>query len=202
MNRGAWWATIHGVTKSWTWLSNSATTIYIYILQVMYYWIHVHTRLNQQSLTARVLLYFSLYTHTHKYCCCCSLTKSCPTLCDLMDCSPPWSSVHVVLQARILEWIAVSFFRGSPDPGIKLVSCIGKWILYHGATKKVHTHICIHNICHKHLPYMLCIKYTYSCHIQNIYTYICVNVSLEVFEGQDSLFILVSQYLTLWMTYK
>ena len=44
---------------------------------------------------------------------------------------------------------------------------------------------------------MLCIKYTYSCHVQNIYTYMCVNVSLEVFKGQDSLFILVSQYLTL-----
>ena len=35
--------------------------------------------------------------------CMCVVTKSCPTLCDLMDCSPPGSSVHVISQARILE---------------------------------------------------------------------------------------------------
>ena len=33
----------------------------------------------------------------------------CPTLCDAMDCSPPGSSVHGILQARILEWVAISF---------------------------------------------------------------------------------------------
>ena len=37
----------------------------------------------------------------------------CPTLCDLMDYSPPASSVHGILQARILEWVAISFSRGS-----------------------------------------------------------------------------------------
>ena len=35
------------------------------------------------------------------------LLKSCPTRCDPMDCSPPGSSVHGILQARILEWVAV-----------------------------------------------------------------------------------------------
>ena len=39
-------------------------------------------------------------------------TQSCPTLCDPVDCSPPGSSVHVVFKARILEWVAISFFRG------------------------------------------------------------------------------------------
>ena len=38
------------------------------------------------------------------------------TLCDLMDCSPPGSSVHGVLQARLLEWVAISFSRGSSQP--------------------------------------------------------------------------------------
>ena len=42
-----------------------------------------------------------------------------PTLCDPMDCSPPGSSVHEILQARILEWVAISFSRGVPDPGIE-----------------------------------------------------------------------------------
>ena len=39
--------------------------------------------------------------------------QSCPTLCDPMDCSLPGSSVHGILQARILEWAAISFSRGS-----------------------------------------------------------------------------------------
>ena len=38
--------------------------------------------------------------------------QSCPTLLDPMDCSPPGSSVHRILQARILEWVAIPFFRG------------------------------------------------------------------------------------------
>ena len=40
------------------------------------------------------------------------VTQSCPTLCDPMDCSLPGSSVHRILQARILEWVAISFFLG------------------------------------------------------------------------------------------
>ena len=47
------------------------------------------------------------------------VTQSRPTLCDPMDCSPPGSSVHGVLQARILEWAAVPFSRGSSNPGIE-----------------------------------------------------------------------------------
>ena len=39
------------------------------------------------------------------------VTQSCPTLCDPMDCSPPGSSVHGILQARILEWAAISFSK-------------------------------------------------------------------------------------------
>jgi len=35
--------------------------------------------------------------------------QSCPTLCDSMDSSPPGSSVHRILQARILEWVSISF---------------------------------------------------------------------------------------------
>ena len=42
--------------------------------------------------------------------------QSCPTLCDPMDCSPPGFSVHGILQARILKWVAISFSRGSSQP--------------------------------------------------------------------------------------
>ena len=44
------------------------------------------------------------------------VAQSCLTLCDSMDCSPPGSSVHGILQARILEWVAISFSRGSSRP--------------------------------------------------------------------------------------
>ena len=44
------------------------------------------------------------------------------TLCDPMDCSTPGSSVHTILQARILEQVSISFSRGSSNPGIKLAS--------------------------------------------------------------------------------
>ena len=64
-----------------------------------------------------------------------------PTICGPMDCSPPGSPVHGILQARILEWIAISFSRGSSQPRgricISCVSCIGRQILYHSATRGV-----------------------------------------------------------------
>ena len=44
------------------------------------------------------------------------VAQSCPTLCDPMDCSPAGSSVHGILQARIMEWVAISFSRGSSRP--------------------------------------------------------------------------------------
>ena len=53
------------------------------------------------------------------------VTQSCLTLCDPVDCSPPGSSVHGVLMARILEWVAISFSRGSSRPRNRTyVSCI------------------------------------------------------------------------------
>ena len=51
--------------------------------------------------------------------CACSITQSCLTLCGPMDCSLPGSSVHGVFQARILEQLAISYSRGSSDPGIE-----------------------------------------------------------------------------------
>ena len=45
-----------------------------------------------------------------------SITQTCLTLCDPMNCSPPSSCVHGILQARTLEWVALSFSRGSSQP--------------------------------------------------------------------------------------
>ena len=66
------------------------------------------------------------------------VAQSCPTLCDPLDCSPPGSSVHGILQARILEWVVTSSSRGSSQPRdqthVSCVACIGRWMLYHWAT--------------------------------------------------------------------
>ena len=53
------------------------------------------------------------------------ITWSCPTLCDPTECSPPGSSVHGILQERILEWVAISFPKGTSWPRDQTwVSCI------------------------------------------------------------------------------
>ena len=44
------------------------------------------------------------------------VAQLCPIFCDPMDCSPPGPSVHGILQARILEWVAIPFSRGSSQP--------------------------------------------------------------------------------------
>ena len=50
--------------------------------------------------------------------------QSCPTLCDPMQCSLPGSSVHGILQAGILEWVTISFSRGSVFPTQELNLCL------------------------------------------------------------------------------
>ena len=56
------------------------------------------------------------------------VAQSCPTLCDPMDHSPPGSPVHGILQARILEWVAISFSRGSS--GSRDRTCISGFLLW------------------------------------------------------------------------
>ena len=61
---------------------------------------------------------------------CVLVAQLCLTLCDPMDCSPPGFSVHRILQARILEWVAISFSRGpSQREPASQVSCINSFFL-------------------------------------------------------------------------
>ena len=74
----------------------------------------------------------------HVCMCVCVCVQLCPTLCNHKDCSPPGSSVHRILQARILERVATSLSRGSSWPRdrthISSVSCSGRQVLYHSTT--------------------------------------------------------------------
>ena len=82
------------------------------------------TKIGMWSLTLIVVAEFLLSVfsgHSNfgvlQDCTCAGLvTQSCPTRCDSMDYSPPGSSCHGILQARILEWVAISFSRGSSWP--------------------------------------------------------------------------------------
>ena len=62
----------------------------------------------EQKILSLYLLYLS--------CVCAKSLQWYPTLCDPIDCSPPGSSVHGILQARILEWVAMPSSRGSSQP--------------------------------------------------------------------------------------
>ena len=77
------------------------------------------------------LEFVTLYMHAKSL-------QSCPTLCDPMHCSQPDSSVHGILQARILEWVAVPSCRGSSWPRdwtcVSYISCIGRQVLHTSAT--------------------------------------------------------------------
>ena len=82
----------------------------------------------------KYILYILHYRYnTYIYICMCLVGQS-------MDCSPPGSSVHGILQGRILEWAAMSFSRGSSPPRdrtrVSCVSCTGRQVLDHCAPGK------------------------------------------------------------------
>ena len=92
-----------------------------------------------------VYIYIQMYIHRHAY----SVAQLCMTLWDSTDCSPSGSSVHGISQVRILEWVAVSFSRGSSWPKdwthVSCISCNGKWIFYHWATgKPIYVYLILH----------------------------------------------------------
>ena len=93
------------------------------------------TEIISGSLIARVCVCVCVHMCTHIHIC----ALLCPTLCNPTDCSLPGSSVHGILQARKVEWVAISSSsRGSSQPRdqtcISWVSCIGRRILYCWAT--------------------------------------------------------------------
>ena len=104
MDREAWYAVAYGVTKSWTWLSD---------------W----TELNWKE----------SFTHFSFLVCACSVTHLFSTLCKPWDCSPPDSPVRGISQARVLEWVVISYSGGSSRPRdrtrVSCDSCIGRRIL-------------------------------------------------------------------------
>ena len=82
-----------------------------------------------------IYIIYNIYIYIYIYSMHAKTLQSCPTLCDPMECSLPGSSVRGILQARILEWVTISFSRGTSQPRdqthVSRVSCTGRWVLYH-----------------------------------------------------------------------
>ena len=71
------------------------------------------------------------------------VSQSCPTLCDPIDCCLPGSSIHGIFQARVLEWVAISFSTGSSWPkDWTLVSYIPGRHFNLWATREAHIYLC------------------------------------------------------------
>ena len=67
------------------------------------------------------------------------VAQSCPTLCSSMDCNPPGSSVRRISQARILEWVAIPFSRGSFQPRDQTqISCMAVRFFTACTTREAH----------------------------------------------------------------
>ena len=96
-----------------------------------------HRRQQQESASRRPRL-----SQTQFPCGCPLVGKSCLTLCDPVDGSLPGSSVHGSFQARVLEWGAFSFSRGSSQPRDQThISCTGRQVLFHWATWEAHSSV-------------------------------------------------------------
>ena len=130
MDREAWWDPVHRVPE----LETTKTTGHVNKSQKGLCWQHQNTVLGEPNVL------FCCSVRVHKWpgkCCSVNLeskrvylyricewwkwkesevAQSCPTLCNPMDCSLPGSSIHGIFQARILEWVAISFSRGSSWP--------------------------------------------------------------------------------------
>ena len=108
---------------------------------------------------------------------CAQPLQSRPTLCDSMDCSPPGSSVHGIFQARILQWVSMSFSRGSSPPmGRNCISCITVRFFTHWATWEacIYIYMCILYI-RMYIDFMHMFIYVCMCVYMHIYThYFCI----------------------------
>ena len=93
-----------------------------------------------------------------------SVAQSCATLCDPMDCSPPDSSVHGIFQARVLEWGAVSFFRGSSQPRDRTLICVSGRCFTLWATRA--QNIYIHIYLYRWLKYRQLLNHGFILNIQ------------------------------------
>ena len=119
MDGGAWSATVHVVTKSRTRLHFQFLCFLRSIDQEVFHGEGIIFRILKQYNFIQALITFRckmLFVYLTLNLLRMLVAQSFLAVCDRMDCSPPSSSVHVVLQARKLEWVAIPCSRGSSRP--------------------------------------------------------------------------------------
>ena len=110
MDRGAWWAIVHTVTRVEHDWSDLAAAWYFFVNSLSFL-----CKCPLAFLLSFILFLFTVLRVAFMFYES-EVTQSCPTLCDPLDCSLPGFSVHGILQARKLEWVTISFSRGSSWP--------------------------------------------------------------------------------------
>ena len=162
MNMEAWHAAVHGVAKSWTWLSNwtelSLPQIYSVNHQIIYYFPNL---IQTGPLILGILVDKFLFCDNYEPCVyVCVFSHSVMSISLwLHECSPPGFSVHVIFQARILEWVVMPSSRGSSWPMswtyVSFIPFIGRQIIYLWAPwedlctmniTKIHTSLFFHQL--------------------------------------------------------
>ena len=144
-DRETWHTAVYGVAKSRTRLSDWTTTGTRCIFSHKIYAIKYALDVQRRTPVFLKEAWEESHTHSHTHTRNVSFSVVSDSLWHPMDCSSPGSSVHGILQVRLLEWVAISYSRGCSWPRdrtqVSCVSCIGRQNLYNCATWEA---ICIH----------------------------------------------------------
>ena len=136
--------TVHGVAKSRTRLRDFTFTFHFHALEkemdrYIQSFSRIHFALHFILYSKHPLCFWEVYSLNHISNMDFLFSRSVvpDSFCDYMDCSPPGSSVHGILQARILEWVVISFSRASSQPRDQTwVSCTNTQILHCWAARE------------------------------------------------------------------
>ena len=117
--------------------------------------------------------------------CCCWVAKLCSTLHEPMDCSLPGPSVLGISQERMLEWVAISFSRGSSWPRDQsCISCLAGQILYcwqatrEASVDTLHWQADVPPLSHQGSPYLCALKNKYSLLVKTVFVVLPYRTSL------------------------
>ena len=143
---------------------------------------HIYTHIHKLPINIHI------HTCTREYV---LVAQLCPTLCDSMDCSPPGPRLHGILQARILEWAAIHFSRGSSWPRYwAWVSCIAGGFFTIWATREAHVCTYIYVNIHKHI---------YTAKHMKIHENIFTQLRIHIYIFLNSLYWLRRPFLNRWL---
>ena len=136
---------LHRAGHDWSNLAAAAAARIIFLhLRIIIYLLGLINFQSWSSDAKRLLNLGSLWTRVLRFPICVYSSLHCIGLCNSMDCNPPGSSVHGLLQTRILEWVAILFSKGSSWPrDWTWVSCIASSFFTVWATREARDFLCV-----------------------------------------------------------